>query len=447
MRDLLVGLIDFPNRWLAVAMLACHGSWTTAAADQQDERPIRWVSMTAENFAGAEWRGRASLRIIDPAANDNDPAMVWKGSGGVRLPGFWAPGGIDPATTETLVMEIDLAGQQNAVLEVVLAEPDYRASFRRKVELVPGHRLTLEIPLRWMRWGDGRVPRWSEIRSLALGFEGEGLVIRRIGLQHSPHGPGAWPDADEMIRLAFGDRTVIRQQLDGLRLWSAADQVDAVKLVQHLAQVRQVVIEEWGLPKESQDGRPPTLLVFEGRPCYREFVPRFAAALGADALRPDSGGFHLQGWALSYYDPRHGSLRPVFTHEFAHSVVAHHGLIDGSRSDWFHEGIAVRLQTRFHPQDDLGDIIGRGLRRSALPLRRLCDGDHLELRHYWQAMTVVDWLVDSGQVEIDSRRRLVAAMQRAGGTALGPHLKPVLGTDWAALEADWRAWTESKWVR
>lgn len=442
----------------AVALLlwwACSigvgGTPLTAA-----EREVEWVPMTQQRLQGAEWAGRARLRTgtaepDDPGQGDATTAVeiVWSGAGGVKLPGFIDAGGIDAGAVEALVLEVFLHGAQPAAIDLMLSEPDRRAAFRRKVEIVPDEWLTVEVPLRWMRWDQGRVPRWSELRDLQLHTDGPGLVVRRIGWLQGPNRPGALPVAAEILALAFGDQEHPVQRFDhnGLRVWSAAtaDQVDVTLLGRHLAEVRDRVVEEWGLPPEPMDGRPPTLLVFRDRAGYREFVPRYAAALGAVALRPDSGGYHLQGWALSWFDPRFGTLRPVFTHEFVHSVLAHHALIDGSRSDWFHEGIAVRCQMHFHPQADLGEIVRRGLRRGALPLRKLCDGGNLEMRHYWQAMSVVDWLVDSGEVDLATRQALVQALREAGDTALGPHLRPVLGMDWSQFESAWRQWNERRW--
>lgn len=416
------------------------------------------MPLTPERLEGAEWAGRASLRATEPGVvGGQDPPeppvgepgleMVWSGAGGVRVPAFAAPAGVDPAATEALVLEVFLHGPMPAELELTLAEPDGRAAFRRKVEIVPDEWLTVEVPLRWMRWEQGRVPRWPEVRELQLQAGGAGLVVRRIGWLGGANSPGALPLAAEMQQLAFDDHAVQRFDQLGLRVWSEApqDQVAVAQLGRHLAEVRDLVVAEWGLPAQSLDGRPPTLLVFRDRASYREFVPRYAAALGAAAARPDSGGYHLQGWALSYFDPRFGTLRPVFTHEFAHSVLAHHALLDGSRSDWFHEGVAVRVQMRFHPQADLGEIVRRGLRRGALPLRTLCDGSSLQMQHYWQAMSVVDWLIDSGEVTPETRRALVRAMQESGDTALGPHVKPVLGLDWGQFETAWRRWNERRW--
>lgn len=440
--------ISLHPRWLLKCL--CLTIAATLAAEPAAAEPddaTHWIHLDANRMATANLSGAVAVRDHHPATPHIPLLIEWHGAGGVTLSGFFAGHPFNPARSEALVVELRFEGDEKTQLEVILAETDGRASFRGRIEVMPGDWTTVEIPLRWMRWSEGRVPRWPEIGSLELQTAGvgggAGLSLRRIGVRN---GTGALPDADEMTRLAFGTSQPQRIERAGLRVWNDSDQINADQLARQLEHVRKLILEEWGLPDAAQDGRLPTLLVFRDRSSYRNFVPRYATAVGASALRPDSGGFHLQGWALSHHDARHGSLRPVFTHEFSHSVIAHHALIDGSRSDWFHEGIAVRMQARFHPQDDLARIVRQGLRRAALPLHELCDGRSLELHHYWQAMTVVDWMVESGKVDLETRRQLVTAMQQSGSTDLGPHLQPVLKTDWPRLEADWRTWTRRHWA-
>ena len=64
----------------------------------------------------------------------------------------------------------------------------------------------------------------------------------------------------------------------------------------------------------------------------------------------------MHGISTSYWDPRFGTFRPVFTHEFVHSLLAH-GAVLSNHSEWFHEGEAQRSVAI----DDRGFQYGDGL--------------------------------------------------------------------------------------
>ncbi len=63
------------------------------------------------------------------------------------------------------------------------------------------------------------------------------------------------------------------------------------------------------------------------------------------------------------------------------------------------------------------------------------------MNRYWQAATLRGLLLETEAL----RTKLPAffrAVQAAGDTDLGPHLQPVFGLDWPAMETQWRDYVE-----
>jgi len=85
----------------------------------------------------------------------------------------------------------------------------------------------------------------------------------------------------------------------------------------------------------------------------------------------------------------------VVTHEFVHSVLSNHMLIDSSHSDWWQEGVASTYQLRSHPQDDFWPMVREGLQNPEMrsPLGQLCNGGSIPMHRYWQAATLVQMLL------------------------------------------------------
>lgn len=162
-----------------------------------------------------------------------------------------------------------------------------------------------------------------------------------------------------------------------------------------------------------------------------------AARGGAQAAAPRASGFTFLGIATSSWHPRFGTLRPVYTQEFVHAQLS--AVLDlDNRNEWFQEGMATRLQLKFHPEAGFGAGIVRKLDTAdANTLRTVCNGDPIPLERYWAAGTVCQMLV--AEPDLAARLpRVVAGMQDRGSTALEP-LLPTLGLSWEELDARWRA--------
>ena len=182
----------------------------------------------------------------------------------------------------------------------------------------------------------------------------------------------------------------------------------------------------------------PALLVFAEERAYRGFPRRLAKLFACASGAPRSSGYTLHGIATSYYDPNYGTLRPVYTHEFIHSLVALQTGIP-NHGQWLHEGLAVRYQLRFHPQADLRAIVLKGMTDGSLheSLADLCTDAPIASNRYWQAMTVVEMLIEEESFA-PHWQQLLAALSKRGSSDLSPHLAAILETDWEELETKWR---------
>jgi len=323
--------------------------------------------------------------------------------------------------------------------EIRLYDEDDRVAFWRHIETTHTGWRRFDVPLKWMRWGDGKIPHWDEISRLGFWFRGPADVwIDSIALAPGDAKNAALLGPKDIYEVAFpgvsaGDVQAI-QNGEFLALSDAAE-LDGKQLGEHLEKVVAAVRREIPLPDEFD--QPATLLVFATQAEFQAFTPRLARALGALAAAPTSSGFTTHGIATSYWDPQFGTLRPVYTHEFVHALLAR-GLRLPNTQEWFHEGYATLVQRRFHPQENLAELINKGLDDPSLrlPLARVCDGQPIPLAAYWQAMTVIEMLLESPKYR-DKAPELLAAFVEAGSTDLGPHLTELLESNWLQLTDDW----------
>lgn len=345
-----------------------------------------------------------------------------------RSVAFWvyrAPGTAEPTT-----------------LELQCYEPDNKTRFWRKLVLDHTGWKRVEAPLRWMRWSEGRVPRWDQVDRLVFYFRGAAdLWIDTITVDTGTPEAGAEWTVDELAAVAFPHLkpSEVRRAASGPALvLTDALQLDAPQLAAHLAKVAAAVNEEFAfLPAPA---RPAPLVVFAAEADYREFPPRLAQVLGGEGAPARSGGFTAHGIAMSSWSDEYGTLRPVYAHEFVHALLDDRLLL-GNQGEWLHEGLAVRYQLRFHPQADFAALVRQGLAQAEFrdPLEDLADGEPIALDRYWQAATLVGLLIDSPQYR-PRLPALVRAFQAAGSSRLAPHVETVLETDFARLWTDWEAY-------
>lgn len=327
-------------------------------------------------------------------------------------------------------------------VEVQFLEQDGKTKFWRKVDLNHSGWQKHTLPLKWFRSGDGRIAQWDRIERWGLWFRDEAtLQVDNIALLIGEDEDAALLQREDLLRLAFPHakaEDVAVQASDDFLLASSAPQLDDDKLAKHLEKVAKRVAAE--LPELTTSTSPAVLLVFPTRDEYTAFTPRLAAPFGAAAAPPKSQGFTLLGIATSYWDQDQGTLRPVFTHEFVHSAVAHRLGIQNS-GEWLQEGLATYYQLQFHPQADLHKLVAEGISdpRFYSPLEQLTSGEAIGINRYWQAATFCDMLARQEKYR-DKFPQLLRAFHKAGATDLRPHREQVLAVSWEQLTADWKKW-------
>jgi hypothetical protein len=332
------------------------------------------------------------------------------------------------------------------VLDVMISERDRRAAFWRKLEVTEPGWQKVSMPLAWFRWETGRAPRWNAVSNFVLRTRGPAeFSIDQIDFIDKDPKAGSEYRPEELSEFAFGPgNSAARSRItDAFWLITDSPDLDLEALGKHLEGVLENARKELHL--DGKPNRPARLVIFNQEDDYRGFVPRFAEKLGAGAPNPKSDGYHVQGIALSYWKPELGTLRPVFTHEFMHSVLSNYMLIDSSHADWWQEGLASTYQLRAHPQADFWAMVREGLEdpQKRAPLELLCSGRDIPMHRYWQAATLVDMLLCDPAYSPNSRE-LMDAMRKTGSTDLRPLLEPLYGKTWNDLTMDWARWCVAK---
>jgi len=346
-------------------------------------------------------------------------------------------------TADTIRLQVYNPDGKAQRFDMLALEPDRKALFWRKVAFDHQGWKTLELPMEWFRWNQGRVPQWDNVT--AIGIRGDaGLKFWVDGLevvdQVANKGPNH--DVSSIIKGVFKDPQPVRHQAEnGVWLITNSDEIDLKKLHAHLVKVRAYVLEIVPQWKANQaNGRTPALIVAQNRKDYQSLFAPFGNQYVANISAPQSGGYTVQGVGFSYFDPEYGTLRPVFTHEFTHSVACQLGRSDITSSPWFDEGLATLVQLHFHPQKGVGEIIQAGMADPAkhLPLEKLTSG-RVPSNRYWQAWTVVDFLMNDPEMK-PKFNDLISQFEATGKTDLSLHLKPVYGMNFEQLQEKWRSY-------
>lgn len=401
---------------------------------------------------------RTDVPAAGPAAPPGGPSgkglAITAGRGG-RL--FTRPGRLprDWSSFESFSLwvhrsEAEAAARPASTFEVRFVEEGGRTWFWRKVAVDHVGWARTEVPLRYARWRvRGRVPRWDRIESLALSFRDAATVhVDALAIVDVPDGPGAFVPLDELVEAAFGEREgtgVRRIARPDLEIATDCPEIELDLLERRLDRARAALRRDW--PFLAAPRPPPRLLVFARDEAYRAFFPRFAERLNAAGTPPSADGFTFFGIATGAYSDAYGTLRPTYAHEFAHAwFVRASGL--QNRGEWLQEGLASRVQLELHPQDGFDALVRRARAnpRGRTPLGALLNGERIPGNRYWQAATVVGFLLETDELA----RRLPALIDRFrvdGSTNLAPHLHETLGfADFDALEAAWDAWCEREYA-
>lgn len=332
-------------------------------------------------------------------------------------------------------------------LEIQLHEPDRKTRFWRKQVIDHTGWKRFDLPLPWMRWSDGRIPRWEKVEKLVFWFRDDAdLWIDAVSVETGtgPDAPGARLTLDDLAAVVFPGRPpaeILRFVTPEVQILAGANPAELEEVGRHLVEVARRVASDWGPLLRRDD--PGRLVILGDEQEYRTAVVRLAEQLSSHVEEPRSDGFTMQGIALVSWDFGHGVIRPTFTHEMVHSLAESRLELPNLR-EWLHEGLASFYQLEYHPQENFGRIVGQGLERAdlRLPLSRLTDGEPIPLKRYWQALTLLELLRES-PVYAPRFPALLGAFREKGSTRLTPHLD-LIGTDAARLEADWSAWCRER---
>lgn len=433
-------VLDFESRAL--------GDEWTAAGDVQ-----------AERRAGPAFDATGALA---PDAPSGQALIVTsgKGRGGLATRPGVAPAEIGDC--ESLSLWIHRSPEEaqrraSTTLELQFVEVPGVRLWRKLVVDHSGWR-RFDLPLRHFGWDATRVPHLGRIANLVIVLrDGGELAIDEIRLHDVDAGPGAFLTTAEVRELAFGPPPQQRDEAtalpdDGVRvlarggfeLLTDVAALDADALFARLESAAAALAPL--VPPDEETRRVPRLVVFARDGAYREFAPRLGDCYARVASPPRSDGYTLLGIAHAAWSEEFATARPVFVHEFVHALLECRALLP-NQSEWLQEGLANHVQVLLHPQADLAAIVTRALTDPAaqLGLPELTSGRPIEVRHYWQALTLVQTLALSERYRAHFPE-LVAALRAAGSTELAPHLDAVLGTTFEELEREWRAYCAAHWA-
>ena len=325
-------------------------------------------------------------------------------------------------------------------LDLIALEGDRKALFWTKIMVKGKDWQSVKIPLRWFRWESLRAPNWSRVKSLGFrGSKGVDVWIDDISIQDEHVTEGAYATiADYESLMTNGNPEACRSFCDDeLWLFTDAPDLDADVLLRQLKSVRETYLKQIPIDKAYLDA-PPKMFVFGDRASYQQFSIRYAKKLNAVGRAPQSSGYHLQGLATSFYDADLGSVRSVYAHEFVHSMNSFYLRLDSSKSDWLQEGLATFYQLKTTPQKGVSDIIQTGLDKADFrtPLSKLTNGKSIGQNRYWQAATLVHFLMTDERVS-PKWPKLLERVRLSGSVDLGKHLEAVYEISFDELEAQW----------
>lgn len=349
----------------------------------------------------------------------------------------------DTKTGDTIRFQIHNPEGLKQRFDFIAIEKDKKALFWRKVEFDHKGWKNFELPMEWFRWNQGRVPTWENIRSIGI-RGGRGLDFWIDGIEIADLSPDQGPSLsiDSLAKAIFPKSKTIRtRSQEGVWVITDHEELDIDTLHRHLKKVKDRILMWFPQWKQKENTRPPVLVVAKDLKGYQTLFGPLGAKFVATVSPPVSGGYHLQGIGFSFYDPKWGTIRPVFTHEFTHSVLSSIGKIGFEGTGWFQEGVANYSQSQFHDQRGLDRLIRLSIEdpKAHDEFEKLTTGNRIAKKRYWQVMTLVDFLVNDPEMAA-KLPDLLSRFDATGKTNLDLHIEVVYGFDFEELTRKWRAY-------
>jgi hypothetical protein len=387
----------------------------------------------------ADWSADGVEAVADTEAGWSGLVLRGDANGSIRVPAPSRPllGGCD-----RLVLDLRAEhAHAGAPVEVRIEFHDTArgASFVRTLELARPDAQRFDLPLRFVPYGRGVVPRWDGVDAWGLRFVTGGEVIVD-GFELWRDGPDASPDlsVDDLRRLFPLGREVAAYERGPFVVLTDAPALAPEPVLDALARmedhVRQVVPE---LPRPR---RPVPLVIFATEAEYRAFWPAFASRFGVRVRPlPEDDGYTWRAVATTWWSDEYGDVRPTYVHEASHALLESALGLAAQRS-WLFEGLAVVEQLEISRQD-LAPVYRRGMMndRAKVTVAELVSGAPISTTSYWQAALLIEWLL-ADEARAAGLRSAVAEMRARGSTDLRPLVMRHFGVDLDGFAASFWAW-------
>lgn len=325
------------------------------------------------------------------------------------------------------------------VLAVEFYARERKAYFRREVKLTGADWRLVEIPLRFVSPGLGKL-KWEECHRFAFRFRTPGSVqIDAIELVETDRRRPTEVTAEEIGKLAFGGSA--RSETNA-RFAVFSDQ-PGHDLKAALAEVEKAYVTfSKDFPALAPPPRPVPVLLF-GKPAdYLAFWTNLAEQYGKTAAAPRPEAHCLLGAAGASVGPD-GKPPEKLSTELARLLLASgYGLSDAG-GDWLSEGLASHYEYAAKGEN-LHELTKRALVAGKfLPLSRLLDGKTFPRGYAPQAALFVKYLLEHPSRR-DAFDRAIRYMSATGSLNFAAASQAKFGATLRLLEDAWLKWCRKR---
>ena len=324
------------------------------------------------------------------------------------------------------------------------------AGLLRRFTLEPGEWREVILPLKDFRENIfDQVCGFDRIDRLLIRWDrGAGAVsIDDIRLVPGHRGDlSCTPTTADRIAVGFGPDAAKAKTFESKHFVVLTDVGSASKrtvkpLLDRLEQGLEVLRQRYRLDGSFGDKVP--LYLFASDAGYRAAVTRIGKHYGAGITPPKAVGYSFFGVGLSVFAPASGWKRPVFLHEAMHGAI-HRLLGVASNGNWIQEGLASAVQVTVFPE-----ALNRRKFAAAfhtrkggwlIPWETMLAKRSVATRNYPQALSFMEFLRDKHGDSLPAVWTALRAVRGPMHKHAMPAIATALGTDPAALEAEWLGW-------